>query len=331
MATVLLTGAAGFIGSHVARRLGNDGHRVVGVDHLGAQFFPSLKQARIAALAGTPGFEFVRLDLAEPGAFGALVATCRPEAVIHLAAQTGVRHSAETPHLYVRNNVDAFVAVLEAARHHGVPRVLYASSSSVYGEAEGPCREDHPADRPVSLYAATKRAGELAAHAYTRQFGVTTVGMRFFTVYGPWGRPDMAVWTMAERLAAGEPVPLYNHGDVRRDFTFVEDVVEGVARLLAADLTGASVFNVGSGRSEPLGRLVDLLETAFGRVTGRRPLPLETGDVPRTWSDCDRLFAATGFRTGIPLDVGVPAFARWYQGHPEVVAAVRAARERGEA
>ncbi|HOI09519.1 MAG TPA: NAD-dependent epimerase/dehydratase family protein, partial [Myxococcota bacterium] len=181
MATILLTGAAGFIGWHVARRLGADGHRVVGVDHLGPLFFPSLKRARVDALAGTPGFSFVVTDLAEPGAADALVASLRPDAIVHLAAQTGVRHSADDPHLYVRNNVDAFVAVLEAARRRDVPRLLYASSSAVYGEGEGRRVEDDRADRPVSLYAATKRADELMAHTYARQFGLTTVGMRFFT------------------------------------------------------------------------------------------------------------------------------------------------------
>ncbi len=327
MATIVLTGAAGFIGFHVARRLGAEGHRVIGVDHLGPRFHPSLKHARVAALAGTPGFEFVRLDLADPGAFDALVAACRPDAILHLAAQTGVRYSAEDPHLYVRNNVDAFVAVLQAARLHGVGRLLYASSSSVYGEGDGPRAEDDRADRPVSLYAATKRSNELMAHTYAHQFGLTTVGMRFFTVYGPWGRPDMAVWTFAERMAAGEPIPLYNDGVMRRDFTFIEDVVEGIVRLLWAPLDGARVFNVGSGRCEPLGRLIEVLEAALGCRAERQPMPMQTGDVPLTWSNCDRLFQVTGLRTGIPLDVGVPAFADWFAAHPDVVAAVRAERE----
>lgn len=329
MATILLTGAAGFIGWHVARRLGADGHRVVGVDHLGPLFFPSLKRARVEALGGTPGFSFVAADLAEPGTADALVASLRPDTIVHLAAQTGVRHSADDPHLYVRNNVDAFVAVLEAARRRDVPRLLYASSSAVYGEGEGRRVEDDRADRPVSLYAATKRADELMAHTYARQFGLTTIGMRFFTVYGPWGRPDMAVWTFAERMAAGEAVPLYDGGAMRRDFTFVDDVVEAIARLRVADLSGPHVFNVGSGRCEPLDRLVGLLEAAIGCRAARRPMPMQTGDVSVTWSDCDRLFQATGHRTGIPLDVGIPAFVQWFRAHPDVVAAVRS--ERGAA
>ncbi len=326
MGTVVITGAAGFVGFHACVRLMALGHKVVGVDNLGPLFFPSLKHARLEALQKSADFVFHKLDLADHGVFEDLVAQVRPDVIIHLAAQTGVRYSAENPGIYVKNNVEAFTNVLQAARLNSVPRLLYASSSSVYGEGDGQRSEAERADQPVSFYAATKRANELMAYSYASQFGLPSVGMRFFTVYGPYGRPDMAVWTFTGQMLRGQPVSLYNNGQMQRDFTYVDDVVQGIVRLMEVPLTGALSVNVGSGRSEPLARLIEVLSRVTGSQPILNPMPMQAGDVSSTWSSCDRLFELTGHRTGISLDVGIPKFVDWFSKHPSIVDAVEAER-----
>ncbi|HOU53102.1 MAG TPA: NAD-dependent epimerase/dehydratase family protein [Myxococcota bacterium] len=328
MATLLITGAAGFVGHHLALRLAGEGHRVVGVDDLNRLFFPTLKEERARRIAGTPGCTFRRMDVADPAAVDALFREFAFDGVVHFAAQTGVRFSKDLPFEYERSNIQGTLAVFDAAARHGRPRVVYASSSSVYGDSpDVPWREDQAADQPVSLYAATKRADELMARAYLATHGLSTVGLRFFTVYGPFGRPDMAVWTFAEAIASGEPVPLYDGGRMKRDFTFVDDAVEVTRALLQMpDLEGARVFNVGPGDPQDLDTLLRHLEEALGRPARRQVLPAQAGDVPATWADPTALRKAIGFHPRTPLREGVQAFVDWYRAHPDLVAQVR--RER---
>jgi len=330
MATILLTGSAGFVGFHLARRLCAEGHAVVGVDDLNPLFYPSLKAERHKRLLEIPEFTGLVQDIADADKTEALFAQHRPDLVVHFAAQTGVRFSIDHPFAYERSNVLGTLTVLEAARRHGNPRVVYASSSSVYGNSPAmPWREDDRADGPVSLYAATKRADELMARAFAETHGLCTVGLRFFTVYGPFGRPDMAVWTFAEAIASGEPVPLYDGGTMKRDFTFVDDVVAATRTVLFhKGFTGANVFNVGPGDPQDVATLLRLMEAAMGRPAARKILPVQAGDVSSTWSDPSALEAATGFRPRTSLADGVAAFARWYLDNPDVVQAVH--RERSQ-
>ncbi|MEL6767126.1 MAG: NAD-dependent epimerase/dehydratase family protein [Pseudomonadota bacterium] len=331
--TVLLTGAAGFIGAALAERLLDDGRQVLGVDNFSPYYDPALKAARLARLEGRNGWRFERLDLADREATAALFETERPARVVHLAAQAGVRHGLKAPFDYAASNLSGFLSVLEGCRHAGTGHLLYASSSSVYGgNAKVPFAEADSVDHPVSLYAATKKANELMAHSYAHLFGLPATGLRFFTVYGPRGRPDMAYWKFTRAILAGEPIDVYNHGNMRRDFTYVDDVVEAVARLV--DLPAApnpgfdraapdpatswaphTVYNIGNSRPEALGHFIDLLEAACGRKAERRLLPMQPGDVEATAADTSRLEAAIGFRPSTPLDVGLDAFVQWYRAH----------------
>lgn len=312
---ILVTGAAGFIGSHACRALLDAGHEVVGVDSL-APFTPAeLQQARLARLRGAPGFGFIQLDLADPRDTADLFDAVRPDAVLHLAAQAGVRHSVDHPEPYVSANLAAFVAVLEGCRHTSVGHLVYASSSSVYGQQQLPLREDATADRPRSLYAATKRADELMAHAWSHLHGMPTSGVRLFTVYGPWGRPDMAPTRFARALVAGEPVQLYNRGRMLRDFTYVVDAVRGLLGVLARPPGGEvpwRLVNVASGRPVELERFVDALAVALGRTAERRYLPLQPGDVVETHADVTALRELLGGWEPWSLEDGVGAFADWY-------------------
>jgi UDP-glucuronate 4-epimerase len=330
MATILLTGAAGFVGFHLARRLCADGHEVVGVDDL-KPLFPALKAERLRRLREIPGFLGLVQDVSDTRMTDGLFADLRPALVVHLAAQTGVRFSVEHPFEYERTNVLGMLSILEAARRHGTQRVVFASSSSVYGNSlRVPWREDDRADAPVSLYAATKRADELMASAFAATHGLCTVGLRYFTVYGPFGRPDMAVWTFADAIANGEPVPLFDGGSMRRDFTYVDDVVEATRlALFDTGLSGASVFNVGAGQPRELDVLLRALETNLGRPAIRMMLPAQAGDVNATWADASALKAAVGFLPGTTLEEGVAAFSRWFLENPDVVDAVRRERSLG--
>ena len=319
---ILVTGAAGFIGYHVAMRLLDEGRAVIGLDSLNDYYDPTLKQARLARLMPHPSFSFVQRDLADRVATAQLFSKHRFAQVIHLAAQAGVRYSIDNPHAYVDANLQGFVNVLEGCRHNGCEHLVYASSSSVYGaNTKVPFAVTDMTDRPVSLYAASKKANELMAHSYSHLFGLPVTGLRFFTVYGPWGRPDMAYFLFTKAILAGEPIRLFNHGDMRRDFTYVDDLTLVISRLLARvpqrsnDAAPAKVYNVGNHRPEQLLRLVEILEDALGKKAVREFLPMQPGDVPQTYADVGDLMADVGFRPDTPLDKGLGAFVAWYRDH----------------
>ena len=318
---ILVTGAAGFIGMHVAHALAAAGTDVVGIDNFDAYYDVSLKEARVATLRALPRFAFERVDLAERAACAALFARGF-DAVVHLAAQPGVRHSLTHPDAYVRNNLVAFGHVLEGCRHHRVAHLVYASSSSVYGANHAlPFSEDQPVDHPVSLYAATKKANELMAHSYSHLYGLPTTGLRFFTVYGPWGRPDQAPMLFTKAIVEGRPIDVFNAGRMQRDFTYVDDIVEGVVRVLArpplrdADRAPYAVYNIGNHEAVELERFIGVLERLLGRRALRRDLPMQPGDVPATYASIDRLRALTGFAPHTPLDVGLARFVDWFRGY----------------
>ena len=321
MSRVLVTGAAGFIGMHTSAALLARGDTVVGVDNLDPYYDVALKEARLATLAGRQGFVFEKLDLADADATARLFGDGRFARVVHLAAQPGVRYSLVNPAAYLRANIDAFGHVLEGCRHAKVEHLVYASSSSVYGANHVlPFSEDQPTDHPVSLYAATKKANELMAHAYASLYGFPATGLRFFTVYGPWGRPDQAPMLFARAILAGEPIRVFNHGRMRRDFTYVDDIVEGVARVLdrppertsAADAPHA-IYNIGNHEAVELDMFIATLERLLGKVAIRDPQPMQPGDVPATYASIDRLRALTGFAPRTPLAEGLERFVRWYR------------------
>ena len=334
--SVLVTGAAGFIGAAVVQLLLARGDRVVGLDNLNAYYDPALKRARLQRLeaAAQPGqFRFVELDVADAGALAILVAAETTDRVIHLAAQAGVRYSIENPAVYIQSNLVGFGAILEACRHQGVAHLVYASSSSVYGgNRQMPFSEQHAVNHPVSLYAATKKANELMAHTYSHLYGLPATGLRFFTVYGPWGRPDMAPMLFARAILAGEPIKVFNQGRMQRDFTYIDDIAEGVIRCLdkpaSADpdfdplhpdpATAAvphRLFNIGNSKPIELLRFIEVLEQALGREAIRDLQPMQPGDVPATAADTSALEAWVGFRPTTPIELGVAQFARWYRDY----------------
>ena len=321
MSRVLVTGAAGFIGMHTSVALLARGDTVVGVDNLDPYYDVALKEARLAALAGRKGFAFEKLDLADADATARLFGDGRFARVVHLAAQPGVRYSLVNPAAYLRANIDAFGHVLEGCRHAKVEHLVYASSSSVYGANHVlPFSEDQPTDHPVSLYAATKKSNELMAHAYASLYGFPATGLRFFTVYGPWGRPDQAPMLFARAILAGEPIRVFNHGRMRRDFTYVDDIVEGVARVLdrppeRTSQAGAphAIYNIGNHEAVELDAFIATLERLLGKVAIRDLQPMQPGDVPATYASIDRLRALTGFAPRTPLAEGLERFVRWYR------------------
>ena len=328
---VLVTGTAGFIGMHVARRLLRDGHAVIGLDNLNDYYDPSLKKARLAELAGFANFEFNKADVADGAAVADLFAAHRFPAVVHLAAQVGVRQSLRDPHAYVGANLAGFVNILEGCRQTGCRHLVYASSSSVYGgNTRMPLRTSDNVDHPLSLYGATKKANELMAHAYAHLFALPATGLRFFTVYGPWGRPDMAIWIFTAAILEGRPVRLFNHGRMRRDFTYIDDVVEAIARLIllpprsdssavdampnpATSLAPWRVYNIGNSRAVELNDLIDTIEKATGKRAQRELLPMRPVDVLETCADCTDLERAVGFRPNVPIEDGVKSFVEWYR------------------
>ncbi|HXY40543.1 MAG TPA: NAD-dependent epimerase/dehydratase family protein [Vicinamibacteria bacterium] len=316
---VLVTGIAGFVGSHCAKALHAQGHEVSGLDNLNDYYSPKLKRARLEELEKTARVRFTEADLCDKQALARLFDEQRPERVLHLAAQVGVRYSLENPDAYVSSNVVGTLNVLECCRQAKVPRLVYASSSSVYGGSERlPYSEEDPSDRPVSLYAATKRADELMAHAYTHLYGIQTVGLRFFTVYGPWGRPDMALWLFTEAISSGRPIKVFNHGRMSRDFTYVDDIVAGVMAALFSDgLDPYEVLNLGNHRSEPLTNLIAVIEKALGRRAEKKMMPLQPGDVLATYADTVRSARKLGFQPKTSIEEGVPRFVEWYRAHPE--------------
>jgi UDP-glucuronate 4-epimerase len=316
--TVLLTGAAGFIGYHVSEALLARGERVIGVDDLNAYYDVRLKQARLARLEAQQQFGFLRADVADRISMHELVRTHSDiEAIVHLAAQAGVRHSLTDPYAYVQSNVLGHLVVLEAARL--LPRLrhlVYASSSSVYGANNLPFSETDRVDTPLSVYAATKRADELLSHAYTHLHGLPQSGLRFFTVYGPWGRPDMAYFSFANAIMAGEPITLYDGGRLRRDFTYIDDIVAGVIGCLDRPPAGAMpprLLNIGNHRSEPVNKLVQLLERELGRPAMVREAPRPAADVEETFASVESIAALTGFTPKTTLEDGIPRFAAWFK------------------
>jgi UDP-glucuronate 4-epimerase len=333
---VLVTGAAGFIGSALSARLLARGDEVLGLDNLNAYYDPTLKEARLARLLPQPGFGFVRASLEDRAALEKAFADFRPERVVNLAAQAGVRYSIENPQAYIDSNVVGFTHVLEACRHGGVEHLVYASSSSVYGaNRKLPFSVRDPVDHPVSLYAATKKANELMAHTYSHLFGLPTTGLRFFTVYGPWGRPDMALFLFTRKILAGEPIDVFNHGRHTRDFTYVDDIVEGVMRTLdripagdaaydplqptpASSAAPYRVYNIGNHQPVELARYIEVIEDCLGRKATRNLLPLQAGDVPDTFADIEELTRDTGYAPRTSVEEGVAKFVAWYRDYYRV-------------
>jgi UDP-glucuronate 4-epimerase len=333
MAKILVTGAAGFIGFHLAKRLLEQGEDVVGLDNLNDYYDVNLKLARLKLLEQYPGFRFVRIDLADRTAMAALFSAEKFHAVVNLAAQAGVRYSLINPHLYAESNISGFLNVLEGCRHNGVGHLVYASSSSVYGANTAmPFSVHHNVDHPVSLYAATKKANELMAHTYSSLYGIPTTGLRFFTVYGPWGRPDMALFLFTKAILEGRPIDVFNYGKMQRDFTFVDDIVEGVCRVIGQVPAGNPawsgadpdpgtsyapyrLYNIGNNNPVELLRFIEVLEKALGREARKNLLPLQPGDVPATYADVDDLMRDVGFRPATSIEEGIGRFVAWYRAY----------------
>lgn len=332
---ILVTGAAGFIGFHLARALLARGEKVVGLDNLNDYYSVALKRARLAQLTTHEHFEFAQLDCADRHGMERLFANAQFTRVAHLAAQAGVRYSLTNPHAYVDSNLVGFINILEACRHHGVEHLLYASSSSVYGSnKKQPFSVHDSVDHPISLYAATKKANELMAHTYSHLYDMATTGLRFFTVYGPWGRPDMALYMFTKAITEGRPIDVFNNGRMRRDFTYVDDIVEAMLRLIdtlpTADVNfdpfhpdpGAShcryrVYNIGNSQPEELSRFIELIEKNLGMVATKNYLPLQAGDVLETYADISSLEAAVGFRPSTSLETGIAKFVEWFKSYEE--------------
>ena len=320
---ILVTGAAGFIGYHLCRRLLAAGMAVTGIDNLNDYYDPALKQARLDQLREFPGFSFRRLDLADRDGMEKLFAELRPAYVVHLAAQAGVRYSVEHPHVYIESNILGFLNILEGCRHTGVKHLVYASSSSVYGlNTKMPFSVTDLTDRPASLYGATKKANELMAHSYSHLYGIPVTGLRFFTVYGPWGRPDMAYFSFTRDILAGRPIRLFNHGKMQRDFTYIDDIVEGIVRVLrhvpdrpAPGLPPCRVYNIGNQNPVELERFVQILEECIGKKAVIEYLPMQAGDVVATYADVQDLAAAVGFQPATPPEVGLRYFVEWYRSY----------------
>ena len=318
---ILLTGAAGFIGMHTALRLLARGDTVLGIDNLNDYYDVALKRARLAPLLGHAGFQFEQIDIADRQAMADLFASQRFDAVVHLAAQAGVRYSITHPNAYLDSNLSGFGHALEGCRAQKLGHLVYASSSSVYGgNTKMPFEETDPVDHPVSLYAATKKANELMAHTYSHLYGLPTTGLRFFTVYGPWGRPDMAYYSFTQKVLAGQPIPVFNHGQMKRDFTNIDDVVEGVLRVLdkpaTPALTGGApyrIFNIGNHDPVPLLEFIGSIEAALGRTAEKQFLPMQDGDVPATYASTDALRDWVGFAPSTPLAEGIQRFVAWYR------------------
>ena len=328
---VLVTGAAGFIGFHVARKLLARGDQVVGLDNLNDYYDVNLKLARLAQIENLPGFTFAKMDLQDRPAMDALFDEHPFDAVINLAAQAGVRYSLENPQAYIDSNVVGFTNILECCRHHQTGHLVYASSSSVYGmNSAMPFSIHDNVDHPISLYAASKKANELMAHTYAHLYGLPCTGLRFFTVYGPWGRPDMALFLFTKAILAGEPIDVFNHGRMKRDFTYIDDIVAGVMRVTDqparsnADWSGEKpdpgtsaapyrVYNIGNNNPVDLMHLIETLEKALGKAAIKNFLPMQPGDVPATWADVDALSEEVGFRPATSIEVGVERFVEWYR------------------
>jgi UDP-glucuronate 4-epimerase len=326
---VLVTGVAGFVGFHLAQRLLREGYAVYGIDNLNAYYDVNLKQARLAQLQGQPNFTFQRVDLSDRPTLATLFATQSFDCVVNLAAQAGVRYSIENPHVYVDSNVVGFVNLLEGCRHQQIKHLVYASSSSVYGENRAiPFSTSDRVDQPISLYAATKKANELMAYTYSHLYRIPTTGLRFFTVYGPWGRPDMAYFKFVEAIAQDRAIDVYNNGDMQRDFTYIDDVVEGIVRVMdkpplveiveADALPPAApykLYNLGNHKPVSLLHFIEVIEAAMGKTVKKNFLPMQPGDVPTTYADVSDLMDDVGFQPNTPIEQGIAKFVDWYRSY----------------
>jgi len=333
---ILVTGAAGFIGYHLSSRLLKDGHAVVGVDNVNNYYDIRLKEERLKRLQENPQFSFERVDIAEHEALSRVFGEKNIRRVVNLAAQAGVRYSLQNPYAYTRANIDGFISVLECCRHAKVEHLVYASSSSVYGShTKVPFSTHDNVDHPISLYAATKKANELMAHSYAHLFRIPCTGLRFFTVYGPWGRPDMALFSFTKAILAGQSIDVFNNGKMQRDFTYVDDIVEGISRLLdkppapdenwspsapdpATSFAPYKVYNIGNNQPVELLHFIEVLEKALGRKAEKRLLPMQDGDVPATYADVDDLMRDVGFRPATPIKEGIRRFVEWYRAYYKV-------------
>jgi len=332
----LVTGAAGFIGYHVAKRLLNAGQEVTGLDNLSDYYDVRLKEDRLRTLEGRPGFRFVKAALEDRQAMEQVFQQGWYDRVIHLAAQAGVRYSLENPHAYIDSNLVGFLHILEGCRNAETPHLVYASSSSVYGaNTRMPFSVHHNVDHPVSLYAATKKANELMAHTYSHLYKLPTTGLRFFTVYGPWGRPDMALFIFTKAILEGRPIDVYNHGKMRRDFTYIDDIVEGIVRVSdtlprphkdwsgdapdpATSAAPYKIYNIGNNNPVELLDMIAALETALGKKAERRLQPIQPGDVPATYADVDDLIRDAGFKPATPIEKGIAKFVEWYRSYYKI-------------
>jgi len=330
---VLVTGAAGFIGFHLSKRLLDSGINVIGLDNLNPYYSVKLKEDRLAQLEGRPGFTFVRLDLADRAGMGRLFAANHFDAVVNLAAQAGVRYSLKNPQAYIEANIVGFTNILEGCRHHGVKHLVFASSSSVYGaNTKMPFSVHHNVDHPVSLYAASKKANELMAHTYSHLYGLSCTGLRFFTVYGPWGRPDMALFLFTDAILKGRPIQVFNHGHMQRDFTYIDDIVEGVVRVMGrlpepnpawsgdrpdpgSSYAPYKVYNIGNNQPVELNHFIETIEGVLGIEARKEYLDLQPGDVPATYADVEDLTADVGFKPATPIRTGIERFIAWYKGY----------------
>ncbi|MCK9274567.1 MAG: NAD-dependent epimerase [Syntrophales bacterium] len=335
MQNVLITGVAGFIGFHLAWRLLDEGHRVFGVDNLNDYYEVSLKEARLSLLRDTDRFSFLNSNIADREAMAGVFAGSF-DVVVHLAAQAGVRYSIDHPHAYAESNLAGFLNILEGCRYGGVPHLVFASSSSVYGgNSFMPFSVHHNVDHPVSLYAATKKANELMAHTYASLYALPCTGLRFFTVYGPWGRPDMAYYLFTRKILDGQPIDVYNHGNMRRDFTYIDDITEGVRRVMSripepdphwdkdnpdpgTSFAPYRIYNIGNNRPVMLSDFIETLESALGKKAKKKMLPMQPGDVPETCADVDDLIRDTGFRPATGLKTGIKRFVEWYRGYYKI-------------
>jgi UDP-glucuronate 4-epimerase len=329
---ILVTGAAGFVGYHVARHLIERGNRVIGIDNINSYYDPQLKLDRLAELNKLGGdFAFLRTDFANHAELDAATATLDFDRIVHLGAQPGVRYSLENPRAYIEANIVGHLNLLELARARGTSHMVYASSSSVYGQnAKIPFSVDDAVDHPVSLYAATKKSDELMSETYSHLYRLPQTGLRFFTVYGPWGRPDMAPWLFTEAILKGEPIKVFNHGKMRRDFTYVDDIVTGVIAALdhppadngvtkpGGSIAPHAIYNIGNNRSEELGRFIEVIEAACGREAQKIMLPMQDGDVPATYADIDDITRDLAYQPTTPIDIGIPAFVDWYRRYNDV-------------
>ncbi len=330
---VLVTGAAGFIGYHLSKRLLETGAAVVGLDNLNSYYSVKLKEDRLAQLQGHAHFTFARLDLADRAAMDRLFSEKRFDAVVNLAAQAGVRYSLQNPHAYIDANIVGFTNILEGCRHHAVKHLVFASSSSVYGaNTRMPFSVHHNVDHPVSLYAATKKANELMAHTYSHLYGLACTGLRFFTVYGPWGRPDMALFLFTDAILNDRPIQVFNHGRMQRDFTYIDDIVEGVVRVMGrppapnpawsgdrpdpgTSYVPYKIYNIGNNQPVELNRFIETIEAVLGRTARKEYLDMQPGDVPATYADVDDLTADVGFKPATPLRSGIERFIAWYRSY----------------